>query len=80
VVEPDGRRAMRVTKVHTDTPAEKAGLQPGDVIRSANGYLTQVPGNLTWIIDNAAADKVLNMKVLAAKDGREHTVTATVQR
>ena len=32
------------------SPAEQAGLQPGDVILSANGYLTQQSGNLAWII------------------------------
>jgi hypothetical protein len=80
VVEPNGHRAMQVSKVYANTAAEQAGLQTGDVIRSANGYMTQVPGNLAWIIDNAAPDKVLKMTVLAAKDGREHMVTATVRK
>lgn len=71
---------MQVAKVLPNTPAEKAGLQPGDIIRSANGYLTEVPGNLTWITENAAADQTLRLTVLSSKDGRERTITATVPK
>jgi membrane-associated protease RseP (regulator of RpoE activity) len=80
VVEPDGKRGLRVDKVYPDSAAAKAGLEPGDVIRAANGYKTEVPGNLTWIIDNAAADNNLKMTVVSAKDRREHMITATVRR
>jgi hypothetical protein len=78
-VEPNGQRVTRVTKVYPDTPAAKAGMQEGDSIRSANGYLTQVPGNLTWIIENAASDRALRMAVVS-QDGRERTVTANLPR
>ncbi len=67
---------MRVEKVYAGSAAERAGLQVGDVIRSANGYLTQVHGNLTWIINNQAANGVLNLVVHRAADGRDVTVVA----
>jgi hypothetical protein len=75
VVDGDGARGMKVSKVYPGTPAEKAGLKPGDVIRSINGYLTEKPGNLTWIIANKAPGKVLKITVHAAPDGNERTVT-----
>jgi S1-C subfamily serine protease len=66
---------MKVSKVYPGGPAEKAGLKPGDLIRSVNGYLTVKPGNLTWIIANRAPGKVLKIIVHAAPDGNEQTVT-----
>ena len=46
---------MQVTQVYSGSTAERAGLQAGDVIHSANGYLTQQHGNLTWIISGVPA-------------------------
>jgi hypothetical protein len=80
VVEPDGQRGMRVAKVDPGTAAAQAGLQPGDVIRSANGFMTEVPGNLAWIINNAASDNRLTMNVRSAKDGSARTIVATVRK
>jgi hypothetical protein len=71
-----GKRGLKVTKVYPGTAAERAGLQVGDVIYASNGYLTQNPGDLAWIIANAARDSRLNMSVKTARDGREHFITA----
>ena len=76
VVDVDGVRGMKVTRVYPGTAAEKAGLKPGDVIRSINGYRTEQPGNLAWIIVNAAPGKVLKINVRTAADGKEQTITA----
>ena len=57
---------MKVSKVYPGTAAEKGGLRVGDVIRSINGYLTEQPGNLAWIIATAAPDKVLKIDVRGA--------------
>src|SRR5208283_1209551 len=51
-------QGMRVDRVYSGSPAERAGLQVGDVIHSANGYLTQIHGNLTWIINTQAPNGV----------------------
>ncbi len=76
VVDPDGVRAVKVARVYPGTAAETAGLRPGDVIRSINGYRTEEPGNLAWIIINKAPDKVLTINVRTATDGQAHTITA----
>jgi hypothetical protein len=78
IVGPDARKAMKVTNVYPGTAAEKAGLHPGDVIRSINGYLTEQRGNLAWIIANAAPNNELKMTVQTAKDGLDHLITATL--
>ncbi len=72
----DGSKGMRVTNVYPGTAAEKAGLQPGDVIRSVNGYLTEQRGNLAWIIANATPSNQLNLNVQTARDGQNHQITA----
>jgi hypothetical protein len=73
-----GGQGMRVMRVYPGTPAEKAGLQVGDVILSANGYLTQQHGHLAWIIANAGPDGVLQLNVRTARDGAEHVISARV--
>jgi PDZ domain len=69
-------QGMRVDRVYPGSPAERAGLQVGDVIHSANGYLTQVHGNLTWIINTQAPNGVLNLSVHRASDDRDATIVA----
>ena len=73
-----GVLGMQVVRVYPGSPAEQAGLQVGDVIQSANGYLIQQHGNLTWVIANAAPDGVLNMNIHSVRDGGIHLVTARV--
>ena len=74
-VDVDGVRGMKVSRVYPGTPAEKAGLKRGDVIRSINGYRTEEQGNLAWIMANAAPDKVLKMIVRTPIDAKVHTIT-----
>jgi S1-C subfamily serine protease len=76
VVDSSGSRGMKISRVYPGTSAEKAGLKVGDVIRSINGYLTEQPGNIAWIIANAAPIKVLQMHVRTAADDRMHAITA----
>ncbi len=74
-----GRRGLKVASVAAGTPAEKAGLRPGDLIQSVNGYHTTTAGNLPWIVDNAAPDKVLTMNVYTTSDGKERTLKAELR-
>jgi hypothetical protein len=76
VVEAGSRRGLKVTKVYPGSAAARAGLRAGDVIDSVNGYLTEQPSNLTWVISRAATDRVLTVSVRTAGDGRARTVTA----
>jgi hypothetical protein len=75
---PDGTKAMKVSKVFPGSAAARAGLQPGDVIRSVNGYLTEQRGNLAWIIANATPNNELKINVQTVKDGQIHQVTTTL--
>jgi len=74
--EPGRGRGLKVTSVYAGGAAERAGVRVGDVILSVNGYLTELPGHLTWVIANAAPDRVLKMSLRAASDGVQRTVTA----
>ena len=69
---------MQVVRVYPGSAAELAGLQAGDIIRSANGYLTQQDGNLAWIIGNMPPNGELQMTVRSARDSVIRTVTAIV--
>jgi len=77
VVDSSGQ-GMQVMRVYPGSPAEQAGLQMGDVIRSANGYVTEQHGNLAWIIANAAPNGVLQLNVRTARDGADHVISARV--
>jgi S1-C subfamily serine protease len=79
IVDAQGVRGLKVSHVPPGTVAEKAGLRAGDVIRSINGYLTIEPGNLAWIVANAAPDHVLKMNVRTATGGQERTITAQLR-
>ncbi len=57
---------------------EKAGLHLGDVIESINGYYTQKPSDLSWILEKAARDKVLKMTVRTTNDEKEHEFTIQI--
>ncbi len=67
---------VKVARVYPGSVAERAGLQVGDVIHQANGYLTQVHGNLTWIINHHTPDGKLNLSVHKASNNRDATVVA----
>ncbi len=75
VVLADGSRGMKIKNLLPETIAANSGLHTGDVILSINGYHTEQSGNLAWIMANAMSNNTLNLNVLQAKDGKEHTVT-----
>lgn len=74
-----GGPGMKVTRVFDGSAAERAGLKVGDLIRSINGYKTKVNGNITWIIQNAAPNGVLNMNVRRSAAAQDAAITATVR-
>jgi hypothetical protein len=78
VVLADGRKAMKITNVYSNTGAQTAGLQVGDVLISANGYLTEQRGNLAWIIANATPGSELKLVVRTRNDGKDHTIVAVI--
>ncbi len=75
IVDSDSVRALKITKVDPGSAADSAGLRAGDVLRSSNGYRTERPVNLAWIIANASPDHSLKLSVRSAKDGEIRTVS-----
>jgi hypothetical protein len=73
-----GGRGLTVTRVYPESPAQASGLRVGDVIRSVNGYVTGFPGDLSWVISNAAPERRLTMSVRSASDGELRTLKATL--
>ena len=69
---------IQVARVHAGSPAERAGLQAGDTIVSANGYLTQDPGNLAWIINHHSPNGVVTLNIRKVANGQDATVNATL--
>jgi hypothetical protein len=74
-----GLAGIKVSKVHPGGAADQAGLHPGDLIQSINGYRTTQPGNLTWILGNAATDDLLVMHVHTANGRKEQTIRAQLR-
>jgi S1-C subfamily serine protease len=79
IIDFHGAHGIKILNVYAGAAAEKAGLHAGDVIYTSNGYLTQVRGNLAWIINHAAPTKVLTMRVSTVTDGKEHMITAQLR-
>jgi membrane-associated protease RseP (regulator of RpoE activity) len=75
IVDATGVRGLKVSRVHPGSAAEKAGLHAGDVLYSLNGYLTTQRSDVAWVLANAVSDNILRMKVIAASDGTEHTIS-----
>ncbi len=79
---PDEREAFNVTQgvligsVQEGTPADKAGLQPGDVVIEADGKPVKGEIELRDIIANKGPNSRLSLKVL--RDGKPITVEATL--
>jgi hypothetical protein len=69
---------IQVARVHSGSPAERAGLQAGGTILLANGYLTRAPGNLAWIINHHSPNGTVTLNVRQAASGQETTITATL--
>ncbi len=75
VIDANGVRAIKVSAVYPESLAQKARLQPGDVIRSINHYVPTQPGDLGLIIANTTHGSDLIMYILKLSDGKEHAVT-----
>jgi serine protease Do len=65
-----------VAAVTPDSPASKAGLQPGDVIRSVNGTAVKTPGDLARDVAGIQPGKAATLDVL--RDGSSKTISVQV--
>lgn len=72
---PDTLGAL-VNEVVPDSPAEKAGIEPGDVIRAVDGTRIYQPSELPPLIGNKAPGT--RVKLTVFREGRERDYTLTL--
>ena len=68
-----GDKGALVASVTPDSPASKAGLQPGDVVRSVNGTTVKTPGDLARDVAAIQPGKTATIEVL--HDGTDKSVS-----
>lgn len=77
---PDASGAI-VTDIRSDTPAARAGLQSGDVIREVNGKKVEDSRQLRLLISQSEPGSKVALRILRSEPGRkpaERTITATL--
>jgi S1-C subfamily serine protease len=78
VIDPDGRAGIQVMSVTPGSPAHLAGLEPGDIVLSANGYVTQDVGTLPWLVNSSEPNGTLSLTVRNVRNGELVGVTAQI--
>lgn len=73
VTDADGQGVM-IMAVTPGSAGARAGLQVGDVMHIANGYLIQQPGNLRWVAERAQGGTI-SLQVKSASDGQNRVYT-----
>lgn len=68
---------MRINRIVPNSPAQYAGLEPGDIILDANGYPMDSRNDLQYAINTSQG--ILEMKVLDGRTGRLVWVVAQTQ-
>jgi serine protease Do len=68
-----GATGALVAAVSPDSPASKAGLEPGDVVRSVNGTAVKTPGDLARDVADIQPGQTATLGVL--RDGADRSVT-----
>ncbi|MBX6314658.1 MAG: PDZ domain-containing protein [Isosphaeraceae bacterium] len=72
-----GRAGLQITQVTPGSPAQRAGLEPGDIILEANGQPTRTPDELLRAIHEA--DGSLRLTIRDVRSGRLLTAEATLE-
>jgi serine protease Do len=74
----DVEGGLEITKVGKDTPAEKAGLKEGDLLRTFNGEkLTTRDGMKALLAEMAAGDK---LALEITRDGKDETINLRLDK
>lgn len=68
----DVEGGLEVTKVGNDTPAEKAGLKEGDLLRTFNGQKLTTRDGMKALLAEMASDDKLTLEI--TRDGKDETI------
>lgn len=75
-MNPDKPQGLLVSEVLPDGPGAKADLQPGDVIKEANGHAVQVPLDISkFVVTAQVGEKLL---LIVDRNGQTHTLELVV--
>jgi serine protease Do len=74
----DRPRGVLVTQVNEDTPAEKAGLQDGDIILSVDGKEIKNPSMLRNVISLSEVGQEVDLAIV--RDGKEKNVSVKLDK
>ncbi len=72
---PDRNTGILVGAVEADSPADKAGIERGDIILSANGTAISAPNRPTDLLKNLKPGDNLTLNILHGDTARDVTVT-----
>ncbi|RDL44273.1 serine peptidase [Marinomonas piezotolerans] len=67
-----------VSRVMPDSPAEAAGLEPGDIIMKFNGKTIEHSSELPYLVGQLAADSTA--KTVVFRNGKEKTISITLAK
>jgi serine protease Do len=71
------RHGVQVAEVHPNSPAEKAGLQDGDIVREFNGVKVTMPSELQQAVERSPTGKKLPVRV--HRSGKELTLNVELE-
>jgi Do/DeqQ family serine protease len=69
-----------ITRVIKDTPAERAGLQKGDIILRFGGLKVRGPGDMSWRAATATAGQPVEMEIWREKKLQTVSITPEVRK
>ncbi len=71
-------RGLELVKVGEDSPAAKAGLQPGDIVTSVAGHDVKEPRELQHLVGSLPLNKAYPVKLF--RDGKAQSLSVTLQQ
>ncbi|HJV36936.1 DegQ family serine endoprotease [Geomonas sp.] len=74
----EGEKGALVSEVTKDSPADKAGIQGGDIILEFDGHAIHEMSELPRLVAGTPVGK--KVKVLLLRDGKQQTVTVTIEQ
>jgi membrane-associated protease RseP (regulator of RpoE activity) len=66
--------AVEIAEIAPGSPAERSGLQPGDLIFQLNDVPVYSVERLVWLVNHASADQPLRLRVLRDDERQSYDV------